>query len=290
MRAAWLKWGRRWWRVVPLAFAVLASSASAQVAGICGSGKNCVANTYRATTATASASTPAFNCNTSAAPAGMYCNTGSVVGISLNGTGTVLFGNASYSVYAIGSTFNTAAAIAQTGFGSGAAGGGTAYASFPTCNAGALGRFLFDSTNGLWRYCGSDSVWHPMPGNTDAATLYQSAQWASVCFGTCSGESTNFTGSYSPRADTEKAVTRINCSWGTAGTGGSTGVVVRLYDTGGAAELCSCTLGACTTAANTPLSCSCASGVLASSKTYAVQLKSTTDCTGNPSNIVCNTD
>ena len=286
MRAAWLKWGRRWWRVVPLAFAVLSGSASAQVAGLCGAGKNCSVNALKVTGSVPSAGTQ---------PAAIQVLDGKAICLNAacssyvdyNIAGGALRLVASSTAIQVSSGVASAShyVSAATGFSA-----SVAYASFPACAAGTLGRLLYDSTNDLWRYCGSDSVWHPMPRNTDAAQYYQSAQWSSVCFGTCSTESSNFTGGYTPRGDTEKAVTRITCAWGTAGTGGTTGVVVRLYDVGGAAELCSCTLGACTTAANTNLTCSCASGVLASSKNYAVQLKSTTDCTGNPSNIVCNTE
>lgn len=111
--------------------------------------------------------------------------------------------------------------------------------------------------------------------------------FSGVCFGTCGEEPTGFVGSYSPSG--AWTTSKLTCAWGTAGTGGTTGVVGRLYDETGATEACSCTLGACTTAASTGVACSCVA-TLSAAKVYRLELKSTTDCTINPSNIVCNVD
>lgn len=285
---------RRWWRVAPLAFALLAGSASAQVAGLCGSGKNCTVNRVAGM-----ASRNAYTWN--------FCNS-IYPGTYSMGWGSYAASNqASWLIYVGQNCQGTASQVplnyvvlsgvwnvptgyhwqVTDGLETGANGTGTAYASFPTCNAAATGRLLFDSTNNLWRFC-DGAYWRPLQSSSEPTYTYASAGFSSICFGTCSTESTNFTGSYSPRSDNERGTQKISCSWGTAGTGGTTGVVVRIYD--GSAEVCSCTLGACTTAANTALSCACAAGLLASSKNYTVQLKSTTDCTGNPANIVCNVE
>lgn len=109
-----------------------------------------------------------------------------------------------------------------------------------------------------------------------------SLAWSATCFGVCA-EDANFQG---PLHNVAADATRVGCSWGTAGTGGTTGVVVQVYDVTGAASVCSCTLQACTAAAGTPANCSC-TGTLSGSNQYAVRLSSSTDCAGNPSNIVC---
>lgn len=107
--------------------------------------------------------------------------------------------------------------------------------------------------------------------------------WSSVCFGVCS-EDTNMTGGI--RAQGTGTTNRLLCSWGTAGTGGSTGVELNIFDVTAAGTLCTCNLGACTIAANTPTVCTC-SGTYVNNNLYTMQLRGTTDCAVNPSNIVC---
>lgn len=78
----------------------------------------------------------------------------------------------------------------------------------------------------------------------------------------------------------------IACNWGVAGTAGVTGVVAEIVVDGGAA-LCSCVLGTCTSTALSSVVCDCNTAYVGGTN-YAMQIKSTTDCTINPINIVCN--
>jgi hypothetical protein len=54
----------------------------------------------------------------------------------------------------------------------------------------------------------------------------------------------------------------------------------------GSSDLCSCTVGACTIAANTPTACTC-SGTFTAASLYTMRLSSSTDCGANPQNIIC---
>lgn len=277
---------RLFWRA-PLAFACLAVlvalPAAAQVAGICSAGKNCTVRTLRAGSGA-----------TTSLSAGDVVASRIISNSAVQSTSFAL-GNGSQIFYCDSASqcfagyFTASSRVSASDYmaaGTGYAASAT-FASFPSCTGGMTGRLLYDSTNNVWRFC-DGGYWRPLQSSSEPTYTYASAGFSSVCFGTCSTESSNFTGSYSPRSDNERGTQKISCSWGTAGTGGTTGVVVRIYN--GSAEVCSCTLGACTTAANTALSCACAAGLLASSKNYTVQLKSTTDCTANPGNIVCNVE
>ena len=79
-------------------------------------------------------------------------------------------------------------------------------------------------------------------------------------------------------------------SWGTVGTLGSVGVVVEIYDNTASASLCHCTLGACSTAINTALTCDCGSATTTAGHTYVIRYYSTTDCTVSPANNLCNAE
>jgi len=102
-------------------------------------------------------------------------------------------------------------------------------------------------------------------------------------------EDVNFLGPLVLRASRTYYFADIGCSWDFAGTvGGGTGVVAEVYDVTASASVCSCTLGACATAALTPLTCACnvnyAPGALS---TLALRITSGTDCTLNPQRIAC---
>lgn len=280
-------------RALATVVAMLAMTAHAQVAGLCAAGKHCTVSSLRATAASGTRPTAI------SLPRGSYvcfdgtlgsrtCSLGigqdnaSTVSLQLNGVAYLSL-NAGTGMLSLRNATMTAASLDASTYG---VKSGQAFSAFSACTAGNKGTLLYDSTNGVMRYCDGGS-WRTLAGNGGATNTMQSAQFASVCFGACV-ENVNFAGGYQPRADDEKQVTMITCSWGTAGTGGASGVVVRLYDNAAPAEVCSCTLGAC--AATGPLSCSCSSGPLSSGRTYTVQLSSATDCEVNPANIVCNTE
>jgi hypothetical protein len=99
---------------------------------------------------------------------------------------------------------------------------------------------------------------------------------------------TNFSGAFKASNETPK-FGNISCSATVAGVGGTTGIVIKVRNVTDSTDLCSCTLGACTTTAGTPLTCSCnTTGVV--SKAYTLEYATTTDCATNPSGFVCNVE
>jgi len=97
-----------------------------------------------------------------------------------------------------------------------------------------------------------------------------------------------FTGGYKPtNAATVKNVT---CGWSVAGIAGSTGYVIEVIDVTGRTSLCSCTIGACTIAANTATACACNSALMTAGHVYNFRTKSTSDCGTYPSNVICSAD
>lgn len=114
--------------------------------------------------------------------------------------------------------------------------------------------------------------------------------WATVSVGgTPLTEGANLFGGF--KAPTAGKIRYASCMYGAAGTngGGQTVKVAVVVD--GGAELCSCDLGACDTAANTLVSCDCGGAggtTYVADASYAFQIKNTTDCTVNPADIFCN--
>lgn len=154
---------------------------------------------------------------------------------------------------------------------------GVAFASFPTCNGGIAGALEYDTTNSCVRAC-NGSAW----GSCLQPSSFINNYWSGVCFGTCS-EDVNMTGGiYSQGGSTDRMV----CSWGTAGSGGSTGVEAEIYDVTAGSAICSCNVGACNIAANTATACTC-TGTYVSGNRYTTRLRGSTDCAVNPGNIVC---
>lgn len=177
------------------AVAVLLSlPALAQVTGLCGPGKNCSVSTLLATSRSTAASQICWNLPTGAtlgSVAGVSNNvstTGFFVGASCSSLSSPLYSvNSSTGVVQLGPTAGAYFGVANAGFGSGATGTGTAFASFPTCNAGTAGRLLFDSTSNVWRQCINGTGWRSLsmtsvinafvPTVTGSAALRLVAAW-----------------------------------------------------------------------------------------------------------------
>lgn len=102
-------------------------------------------------------------------------------------------------------------------------------------------------------------------------------------------ETTNFSGAYRITSLGTQKFRNIACNWATAGSGGSTGVVVKIRNITAGSDLCSCTLGACDTVALTPLACDCNTAPAASAN-YTIQLAAGTDCAANPALFYCNVE
>ncbi len=105
---------------------------------------------------------------------------------------------------------------------------------------------------------------------------------------TAAAETAHFLG---PMNSTSRGGTmgNISCNWSVTGVGGTTGVVVKIRNATDSSDLCSCTLGACTTTALDPLVCACNTAFVAA-KTYTVQLAAGTDCATNPSEVQCSVE
>ena len=157
---------------------------------------------------------------------------------------------------------------------------GVATASLPACAAGIAGTIQYDTTDAVVKFCNGSS-WLAIGYGTNG-NYY--SNFAAYCDASPCAEGTTFLGAYTPPA--EVTAHNVTCVWGTAGTAGTTGVVAALWDDTGNAEVCTCTLGACTASANESLTCACASS-MTPTKRYSVRLSATTDCDVNPSNIMC---
>jgi hypothetical protein len=259
--------------------ALLVSVVSGQVAGVCGPGKQCEVRSLRATGSRQAGSTQAGL----VVDNGVICFDKTCTLRVFNGLGALAtyHGVTRYFLVNPGVQTSTSQRFVAQGLNSGLVDspGGQSFASFPTCNATYLGELRFDSTNTVWRWC-DGSEWKAVASEVDVP---KPAQFAGVCFGVCS-EDTYFTGAYQPAS--QEKVSKVTCSWRVPGTGGSTGVVVRVVDVDTPDVVCECTLGACNTAANQPLSCSCSGNLV--DKRFTFRLSSSTDCAVNPTDIVCN--
>lgn len=166
---------------------------------------------------------------------------------------------------------------------------GVATGSLPTCNAGQAGSLEWDTTRLEWARC-NGATWSRV-FTTQTSIPFTSSHYCGT--GVCSnstafGSPTNFTPWDADSALSLIATQRVACNWGTAGVGGTTGVVVQVWDLTTASEVCSCTVGACTAAASADLSCVCGPIIIGTpSHNFTVRLKSTTDCATNPQFVSC---
>jgi len=153
-------------------------------------------------------------------------------------------------------------------------------ASFAAAAALNQGGVLEDTTSASG-YISNGSRWNSIPtvaawtalSNTDASPAVENA---------------NFLGPFSTTIGQNLYIEKITCNWGQTGTGGTTGVVAQIFDTTAAAAVCTCTLGACTTAALIPLACDCNTQLSnASARALVMRITSATDCTENPHRVRC---
>lgn len=176
-----------------------------------------------------------------------------------------------------------------TGFCSGTACTGTAFAAFPAAGGAQTSRALYDSTNSVWRVSnGTD--WLPQ----------LRLQFSGLCRGAASEECGDAQAFGIAKAETGKNYAgSISCAWLTPGTGiaadGGTGkVVIRAVSAINGVD-CRCDLGACAGAAGTPFSCSC--GTFFTPGAVLLQnLQATLDggifgeCDTHPGSIYCTVD
>ncbi len=153
-----------------------------------------------------------------------------------------------------------------------------AFGSLPAAaaaNAGAIAH----STTSTAAYHSNAARWNSVPTVHGFTAFNQDA---------AAPETTNFLGSLSTTVGQHFYAEKLTCNWAAAGTGGTTGVVVQLFDVIAGASFCSCTLGACTAAALDPLSCNCnTQSTGAAARTLVFRFTSGTDCLTNPANVAC---
>jgi hypothetical protein len=267
------------WSVALLAVVMLAAlPVSAQVSSVCGAGKTCTVRKVLVKgtggpnlcddTTNAGWSWYSATSNFSAGwtPAGSACN----------GTFTQL----------LNLNLNDALVRSSSagGFSAGSSGflAPLAFASFPTCNGTTQGHLLFDTTGNVWRNCDGTTWQAVTSGTTTFGAPWYSNEPASLA------ASTNWLGAHKPTKGNAGSVVYLGgatTEWATAGTGGTTGVTLAVYDVTSTATLL-CTLGSvpCTTAARTPVAMTgCNASFLSTGKVYAVRV-SATDCTTQPIN------
>lgn len=151
--------------------------------------------------------------------------------------------------------------------------GGVATVSLPTCNAGAAGTELYDSTLKCLTVCDGTSF------KCQQTTAGAEELWNPFCV-TCATDVNFVSPLVNPRATN---IGRIEGAWESAGSGGSTNVTVQVYNTTDASSLCTCDLGPCNTTARTPLSCTCSgTTVIPAGKTVAARYSSKGDCVASP--------
>ncbi len=168
-----------------------------------------------------------------------------------------------------------------TGFCSGAACLGTAFASFPAATGAQASRLRYDSTNSVWR-ASNGTDWSPQ----------SRLQFSGYCRGPVTEECTDAQIFGVAKSEVGKNYAgNITCGWTTAGTGG-TKVVVRVLSDGDVSTDCRCDLGACTGSGGT---CTCnkflaAGTVFMQNLQVALDGGTFGDCTTHPGGIYCTVD
>jgi hypothetical protein len=256
-------------RALALVLLLLSSSVFAQVAGVCGSGKNCSVATLR-TTAVATPSVCSTGSNADwgtqistsnysiySYTAGTRCSSGGVVKLNVNiNDAAVRTGTAGW--------FSASAGFESS----------VAFASFPTA-ASSSGRLIYDSTNAVWRYS-NGTVWAPLEvGVVEYLSVYVPAnvvtnnpvnQWAWAAPTATPAQNTTVT---------LESVTVL-----TTGVGAGN-ITYTIYNaTAGAATTATVTIG-CTTAVGTVTAGSADNTLISGARTMQVRVTASA-CATNP--------
>lgn len=157
---------------------------------------------------------------------------------------------------------------------------GVATGSLPACTGTQDGGLEYDTTTKTYKWCNSSS-WQSFAASGSSTWA---APWMSRSVGSAAiTEDNPFHGRYTPQISTKTTI--VNCSIETAGSGGSTGVVVGIYNDTTDLLLCSCNIGSCSTD-GTASACTC-SGTMTADQEYYVKLTTATDCATNPAIMYC---
>lgn len=280
MRAALLLAAVAWW------------PALGQVKGECGPGRTCTAAKFKATGPGSASVKPAvvsipadsMVCADGTTP-GSACNSGmgmvsSELGLHINGNPYIAVNAGTGALSLRGPIANPATITAVTiADAEGLSLSGVATGSLASCPAVGEGTLQFDTTAKALKICRTtESGWAPVARTTFTARCAPT--------GACT-EGTNFAGAYSTR--TTYAEARVVCSPQVAGTGGTTGVVLQLWNESDLASIGTCTLGSCTAGAGAPLFCTI-TGAVPANRYVTLRLTTGTDCTANPTGFVCNVE
>lgn len=147
----------------------------------------------------------------------------------------------------------------------------------------------FEWTNGSGTTVGAGTAAGLISGDTGVSSGAVAVTWGGVI-----PETTNGQGGYLPTTVGRGSKFRqVTCSCRVAGSGGTTGIVLSLMEDGVEVDTQEINAGADTNA------CDDAAGTLLSgdfdftftaAKAYTLQVKSSTDCAGNPTDCSCNID
>jgi len=161
---------------------------------------------------------------------------------------------------------------------------GAATGSLPACVANWNGALQYDTTTKTLKVCNGTS-WATL--GTTVASQGQTFTATASYSASASPEGVDFVGPYQTNASGGNLTgADISCSYQTAGTGGTAGLIVEVYADG--VEACQCTLTtSCATAARTALNCPC-TGAITAGQTVTLRLSTETDCTANPQLLTCN--
>jgi len=155
------------------------------------------------------------------------------------------------------------------------------FASLPAAATLNEGGLLYDTT-GKAAHLSNGLRWNSIP-------VVSSFNGISNFDATAAVEEQIFTGStFRLSAGQTGYIENIACSWEQAGTGGTTGVVVKVFDNTSGTTVCSCTVGTCTNVAFSGMHCACNGAMTTNAnRTLSIRLDSATDCTANPRRIGC---
>lgn len=251
--------------------------------GTCRPGVNCTSASF---TANGAGATPLI----------IKPNNGTTVAVVDNGGNATFIG--SVNVGGLSASANIAASgyiltptpIATGPILFGAGNSGISPGSFPTCNGTTRVGATVGGTDGQLYVCTGAGGWKATSIDLTAPTVFWSSMdaWGS---GEAAAEGANFIGPYVAKGIVPTPrIFALSCSWGVVGTGGATGIVAEIYDVTAAASVCTCNLGACTTAIRTPKDCSCTNTPSGANHSFAVRFTTATDCTVNPGRVLCNVE
>lgn len=238
--------------------------ARAQVAGLCGPGKAC---SVKSLETTGSSTTGSYSWNLKAS-GGVLCLDPLCGSRLVQSGGAYQFfnGGTSYMTINPGVAASTSMFLYGASLGSGASGTGTAFASFPSA-AAAPGRWIYDSTNNVWRFSDGSS-WLAVAKEFLASAYFPAG------ITPASAITTTIWNTIKPGL-----LKQINALIVTPGTGAGT-FTVDVYDVSGTTQLCVTGTQACNASAGSSLSVNCSVAMTAGNQ-FSIRVNDS-GCTTGP--------